>query len=162
MCQHGPTAKCLHCVDKNFISNVAHVSFDHFLAEKKLKCKGVHPTDVKCNNCLPPMAMRYIVDRTCKSHEPYPKAMCNKCMPPSITIKRQEYRHLDYVEFMNVKDISNFVKYWVDVKHTAEQRVGFLYGYYAEDPHYKGGIRAIVEAIYEPKQSGSYNDFEFK
>jgi nuclear protein localization family protein 4 len=83
-------------------------------------------------------------------------------MPPSITIKRQEYRHLDYVEFMNVKDISNFVKYWVDVKHTAEQRVGFLYGYYAEDPHYKGGIRAIVEAIYEPKQSGSYNDFEFK
>jgi nuclear protein localization family protein 4 len=32
----------------------------------------------------------------------------------------------------------------------AEQRIGYLYGYFAEDPHYKGGIRAIVEAIYEP------------
>jgi nuclear protein localization family protein 4 len=61
---------------------------------------------------------------------------------------------------MNVKDISNFVKYWVDAKHTAEQRVAFLYGYYAEDPHYKGGIRGIVEALYEPTQKGSYNDFE--
>lgn len=161
MCQHGPTAKCLHCVDKDFIRNVKHVSFDHYLAEKKLKCKGVHPPEVKCNNCLPPVAMRYNVDQTCKYHEPYPKAMCNKCMPPSVTIRSQEYRHLDYVQFMNVKDISNFVKHWVDVKHTAEQRVGFLYGYYAEDPHYKGGIRAIVEAIYEPQQKGSYNDFEF-
>jgi len=28
--------------------------------------------------------------------------------------------------------------------------MGFLYGYYAEDPNYKGGVRAIIEAIYEP------------
>ena len=28
--------------------------------------------------------------------------------------------------------------------------MGFLYGYYAEDPNYKNGVRAIVEAIYEP------------
>jgi len=31
-------------------------------------------------------------------------------------------------------------------------RVGFLYGYYAEDPYYKNGIRAVVEALYEPHQ----------
>jgi hypothetical protein len=37
-----------------------------------------------------------------------------------------------------------------------------LYGYYAEDPHYKGGIRVIVEAIYEPDQIGTYNDFTIK
>lgn len=61
---------------------------------------------------------------------------------------------------MNVDALSNFVKYWVQKKQTAEQRVGFLYGYYAEDPHYKGGIRVIVEAIYEPKQKGTYNSFE--
>jgi nuclear protein localization family protein 4 len=35
-----------------------------------------------------------------------------------------------------------------------------LYGYYAEDPHYKGGIRVIVEALYEPKQTGTYGGFE--
>lgn len=89
LCQHGPTAKCLHCIDKNFINNVAHVSFDHWLGERKLKCKGVHPPEVKCNNCLPPVAMRYKVDQTCKNHEPYPKAMCNKCMPPAVGIRRQ-------------------------------------------------------------------------
>ena len=38
--------------------------------------------------------------------------------------------------------------------------MGYLYGYYAEDPHYKGGIRVIVEAIYEPKQKGTYSSFE--
>jgi len=49
---------------------------------------------------------------------------------------------------MNVDQLSKFVKFWVQKKHTAEQRVGFLYGYYAEDPHYKNGIRLIIEAIY--------------
>ena len=55
---------------------------------------------------------------------------------------------------MNVEHLSNFAKFWVQKKLTAEQRVGFLYGYYAEDPNYKGGIRAVVEAVYEPKQIG--------
>jgi nuclear protein localization family protein 4 len=102
------------------------------------------------------------VDARCKYHEPYPKAMCNKCIPPNVIVKRQEYRHVDYVEFMNIGQIQNFVKYWVQKKHTAEQRVGYLYGYYAEDPHYKGGIRVIVEAIYEPDQMGTYSDFQIK
>ena len=159
LCQHGPNAKCVHCLDREYISDAAHISFDHDLEEKKLKCKGVHPSDVKCNNCLPPSQIRYEVDRSCKNHEPYPKAMCNKCIPPSVVVKRQEYRHVDYVQFMNVEQISSFVKFWVQKKHMAEQRVGFLYGYYAEDPHYKGGIRVIVEAIYEPKQKGTYNNF---
>lgn len=51
---------------------------------------------------------------------------------------------------MNIGQIQDFVSYWVQKKKTAEQRVGYLYGYYAEDPNYKGGIRVIVEAIYEP------------
>lgn len=41
-------------------------------------------------------------------------------------------------------------------------RVGFLYGYYAEDPHYTNGIRAIVEAIYEPDQFCTYLEFEIR
>jgi len=28
--------------------------------------------------------------------------------------------------------------------------MGWVYGYYAEDPSFKGGVRAIIEAVYEP------------
>ncbi len=38
--------------------------------------------------------------------------------------------------------------------------MGFLYGYYAEDPNYKGGVRAIIEAIYEPPQLGDISGFK--
>lgn len=31
LCQHGPNAKCVHCLDAQFISDAAHVSFDNFL-----------------------------------------------------------------------------------------------------------------------------------
>ncbi len=85
--------------------------------------------------------------------------MCNKCVPPNVVVKSQEYRHVDYVQFMNIAQIQDFVRYWLPRKNE-QQRVGFLYGYYAEDPNYKGGIRVIVEALYEPKQSGSYSDFK--
>jgi hypothetical protein len=30
----------------------------------------------------------------------------------------------------------------------AEMRIAYIYGYYAEDPFYKNGIRAIAEALY--------------
>jgi len=53
------------------------------------------------------------------------------------------------VEFLNVAEISNFVAYWSRGNKT-EQRVAFAYGYYANDPNYKMGIRAVVEALYEP------------
>jgi nuclear protein localization family protein 4 len=85
--------------------------------------------------------------------------MCNKCVPPNVVIKRQEYRHVDYVQFMNVDQIQEFIQYWLPRRHE-QQRVAYLYGYYAEDPHYKGGIRVIVETLYEPEQTGTYNSFE--
>jgi nuclear protein localization family protein 4 len=31
-----------------------------------------------------------------------------------------------------------------------EQRMGWLYGYYSEDPNFPDGVRVNVEAIYEP------------
>ena len=32
--------------------------------------------------------------------------------------------------------------------------MGYLYGYYSEDPNYPDGVRVNVEAIYEPPQMG--------
>lgn len=60
---------------------------------------------------------------------------------------------------MNFEEINKFVNYWVN---SFEERVGWLYGYYAEDPDYELGVRAIVEAIYEPPQQGTYNNVTLK
>lgn len=40
-----------------------------------------------------------------------------------------------------------------------EQRVAYLYGYYSEDPNYPEGVRANVEAIYDPAQVGAMEGF---
>ena len=74
-------------------------------------------------------------------------------------MKRQPYRHVDYAEFMNVKEMNNFVVRWAQ-KHYAMQRAGILYGYFAEDPNYPQGVRAIIESIYEPPQIEDVNSVE--
>ena len=40
-----------------------------------------------------------------------------------------------------------------------EQRIGYLYGYFSEDPNYPLGIRVNVEAIYEPPQISEMGGF---
>ena len=56
--------------------------------------------------------------------------MCNKCIPPNVVVQRQVYRHVDYVQFMNVAQIQDLIRYWLPRRHE-QQRVAFLYGYYA-------------------------------
>lgn len=81
-------------------------------------------------------------------------------LPSGVTVKRQQYRHVDHLEMMNVDDIQNFANYWMNDLEMAEQRVGWLYGYYVEDNHYPLGIRAVCEGIYEPPQNSSLCDVE--
>ena len=57
---------------------------------------------------------------------------------------------------MNFPDMQNFVNYWQQL-HCFEQRLGFLYGYYSEDPNYPEGVRVNIEAVYEPPQVGDFN-----
>lgn len=148
-------------MDTQFVQNTKHISFDTYLSELKLKCKGVHPPTARCNYCTPLTEISYKVKTDCKNHAPFPQAMCNKCLPPSILLKRQEYRHVDFVEILNTQEIGKLVQYWTQ-KDFSEQRMAYLYGYYAEDPNYKEGVRAIVEALYEPPQIGDYNDVTVK
>ena len=60
---------------------------------------------------------------------------------------------------MNFKEVNNFVNEWVQNSFLI-QKFGFLYGYYAEDPNYVGGVRAIIEAIYQPPQKGDIGGWE--
>ncbi|SBT74594.1 nuclear protein localization protein 4, putative [Plasmodium ovale] len=78
-------------------------------------------------------------------------------IPLSITLKHQEYRHVDHLEIMNIEEIKNFVHYWCHNNNMFEQRVGWMYGYYKEDTHYNLGIRAVCECIYEPPQVNENN-----
>ncbi|ETB56898.1 hypothetical protein YYC_05261 [Plasmodium yoelii 17X] len=107
-------------------------SFDYFL-----KLRGYDTTDLPLNNEYKSV---YLV-----------KGQLNK-IPLSVTLKHQEYRHVDHLELMNVEEIKNFVNYWYCENHMLDQRVGWMYGYYKEDSHYNLGIRAVCECIYEPPQ----------
>ena len=158
-CTHGPNAMCPNCMNKDLIDDVKHISFDEFLNIGKQKCKGSHDKESKCNNCLPPLEKNFKFNNKCKNHEPYPKGMCTKCLPPGVILGRQPYRHVDYVSFMNFEEISSFVQQW-QKDYCQKQRMAYLFGYFAEDPNYSNGIRAVVEAIYEPPQIGDINNVE--
>lgn len=56
--------------------------------------------------------MSYIVRKDCKEHKPFPIAMCAKCLPPNISIKRQPYRHIDFVSMHNSQEIGAFSAAW--------------------------------------------------
>lgn len=57
---------------------------------------------------------------------------------------------------MNYKELTGFVGHW-QRSGMIEQRMGWLYGYYSEDPNYPEGVRINVEAVYEPPQIGEMN-----
>jgi nuclear protein localization family protein 4 len=79
-------------------------------------------------------------------------------IPPSVSIKQQPYRHVDQLSIYNDEEIQNFMSYWrFDLLPEAQQRHGWLFGYYLEDSNYGDkdyaeGTRAVVEGIYEPPQ----------
>jgi nuclear protein localization family protein 4 len=60
---------------------------------------------------------------------------------------------------MNFKEMSMFVGFWQQ-SGCMEQRMGWLYGYYSEDPNYPEGVRVNIEAVYEPPQIGEINGVE--
>lgn len=151
-CNHGPLQKCPNCITGDKEDKfVKHESFEAFLSDLKSKCKGKHQPDQKCQNCVPFSQFSYKVNYKCPNHKPFPEGMCNKCLPPAVILKRQSYRHVDYVSFMNFTEMSSFVNYWQQSSGCMEQRMAWLYGYYSEDPNYPEGVRVNIEAIYEPQ-----------
>ena len=151
VCNHGPGGKCPNCVDKNLISNAKHISFDQYINDKKQQCKGTHESSSVCINCMPPAQLSYTKKKNCPNHPP--EMCCNKCMPPNAILNRQTYRHVDYVSFMNKEELDLFLKPWIDGLF-GTQRMAYLFGYYAKDPNYKDGVRAVIETLYEPPQIG--------
>lgn len=84
---------------------------------------------------MPPLSRKtYFIDTDCRRHLPYPQALCDACMPPTITVAPQSYAHLSRVA-VRTKEVYRVV----DTKC-----VGVLLGRILDDVAY-------VENVYFPE-----------
>ncbi|XP_014606395.1 PREDICTED: nuclear protein localization protein 4 homolog isoform X1 [Polistes canadensis] len=156
LCRHSAKGCCVHCsplepFDEVYMKeqNIKHLSFHSFL--RKLTAgvdrgKFLQLDDICCR-----------VKTGCKDHPPWPRGICSKCQPNSITLNRQTYRHVDNVMFENPSLVERFLNYW---RSTGHQRIGYLYGRYEMHTDVPLGIRAVVAAIYEPPQESTKDSIQ--
>ncbi|CCD24240.1 nuclear protein localization protein 4 NDAI_0C05810 [Naumovozyma dairenensis CBS 421] len=154
LCKHGDKGMCEYCSplppwDKEYHekNNIKHISFHSYL--KKLN-QATNKKESGSSYIAPLSQPNFKIDKHCSNgHEPWPHGICSKCQPSAITLEQQSFRMVDHVEFQKSSLINEFIESW---RYTGMQRFAFMYGSYEKYDSTPLGIKAIIEAIYEPPQ----------
>ncbi|KAI7846753.1 NPL4 family, putative zinc binding region-domain-containing protein [Circinella umbellata] len=155
-CRHGDNAMCDYCMplepyDQRYLeeNKIKHMSFHAYLRQIGAAKQTSAPSSDVLKQLPPLEEPNYKVKVPCTGgHAPWPEGICTKCQPSAITLQRQTYRMVDHIEFSSAGLIDTFLNSW---RSTGCQRIGYLYGRY-EPFGSPFGIKAVVEAIYEPPQ----------